>query len=181
VKIYLDMDGVLADFDAGLAEHGVSNKTHDYFHTPKSTWTEQMKQDDQAIVDCMSKPGWFFDLPVMEGALELVDASLKLGQGVGILTALPAIPKDIASHKLAWVHKHLKPFVPYLEFHCVVRSQKQDFAETYNREGKRLHSNILVDDLERNIREWNVAGGKGVLFKNSNQAIKELEQIVVNG
>lgn len=36
---------------------------------------------------------------------------------------------------------------------------------------------ILIDDYEKNIREWEAAGGSGILFTSAEEAREELEKI----
>ena len=33
---------------------------------------------------------------------------------------------------------------------------------------------ILIDDLEKNIREWNVAGGTGILFTSAEDVLAQI-------
>ena len=48
----------------------------------------------------------------------------------------------------------------------VMRSQKQTYA-----------SPILIDDYEKNTREFTARGGTGITFKNANQTIAELKNL----
>ena len=58
--------------------------------------------------------------------------------------------------KKAWVEKYLGKDVPV---NIVYREQKKDFARNKNC--------ILIDDLEKNIEEWNSYGGTGILFDSA--------------
>lgn len=37
---------------------------------------------------------------------------------------------------------------------------------------------ILLDDMPKNLRRWEKAGGIGVYYRNSDQAIRDLEAIL---
>ena len=177
--IYLDMDGVLADFDAWLLARGIVNKTN-FIHKPREEWTPEEHELDKKVVACMEEPNFFYSLPVMHGAVDLWNKANELDQTC-ILTARP---KDASSalrvreEKLAWCHENLPDFDSH-RFFCVTRHQKQDFAVTFNRYGEwgPETSHTLVDDLIVNCEEWGRAGGKAILYRNAPEAIKELENL----
>ena len=43
----------------------------------------------------------------------------------------------------------------------VYREQKKDFAKDFRC--------VLIDDLEKNIREWEAFGGTGILFRSAEE------------
>ena len=53
--------------------------------------------------------------------------------------------------------------------HIVQRREKKDFAKK---------DVILIDDHSKNIREWEAAGGTGVVHKNVNSTIKQLKGLL---
>ena len=57
------------------------------------------------------------------------------------------------------------------KIHLVMRSQKQQFAQT---DGK---PNVLVDDYIKNIKEWESKGGIGVHHTNVSKSIGELNRL----
>ena len=61
-----------------------------------------------------------------------------------------------AEDKKEWGEKYLGKDVP---INIVYREQKKDFAKN-----KKC---FLIDDLEKNIREWNEYDGTGILFENA--------------
>ena len=67
---------------------------------------------------------------------------------------------------MKWLTKNTK--VPRGKIHLVVRSQKKDFAKG---------GNLLIDDYEKNIKEWESAGGQGILHTNTNKTIQELKKL----
>ena len=68
--------------------------------------------------------------------------------------------------KEAWVKMHMPG--EYKKLLLYPRAQKQLFAA----EGK-----ILIDDMEQTIREWNKAGGIGILHTSAANTIKELKKL----
>ena len=75
---------------------------------------------------------------------------------------LSAIPKPhwglvgTAEDKKAWIAKYLGEKVPV---NIVYREEKKNFAKDRNC--------FLIDDLKKNIAEWNEYGGTGILFEGA--------------
>jgi 5'(3')-deoxyribonucleotidase len=172
--IFLDMDGVLADFDKALADRGIVND-HSFLHKHPSEWTEHDKALDAQVVACMNEPGWFYNLDTMPGASDLWHWATVLGTAAPyVLTARPKeekIAERVTNEKRNWIRERFP--LEESNFICCVRSQKSHFAVTWGRDMVE-HKNILVDDLPANIAEWQKAGGIGILFTSAEQAIQEL-------
>jgi hypothetical protein len=77
-----------------------------------------------------------------------------------------------AQGKELWVKDNLNPQPS--EIIIVPAIQKQDYAKTNG------ISNILIDDKEETIIQWNAAGGIGILHQtgNSQLTILELKKIL---
>ena len=56
--------------------------------------------------------------------------------------------------------------------YAVKRSDKKHFAKSTD--GR---PNVLIDDHQQKINEWNKAGGKGILHTSASNSIKQLEGI----
>ena len=87
-----------------------------------------------------------------------------------ILSACPSVcNKDIKviKGKTKWCQKNLK--IDPSKVHIVQRREKKDFAKK---------DVILIDDHSKNIREWEAAGGTGVVHKNVNSTIKQLKGLL---
>ena len=54
--------------------------------------------------------------------------------------------------------------------HLVLRSQKKSYAKT-----KEEKPNVLIDDYAKNIKEWEAAGGIGILHTNVGKTINKLK------
>lgn len=136
--LFLDLDGVLADFDGAFPV--VFGMDH------KSMADEDMWEKINA------HPSFFRDLPPMPGALEFFRKVEHLDPII-----LTACPKNnyahVAKQKREWVREHLSDDVLVLP--VMGGSNKPLFM--------RHEGDILIDDFIRNVNAWEGAGGVGIL------------------
>lgn len=172
-KVYLDMDDTLVDFAGGLR---VFNSQHDLdisrLDIPREKWTLKQVEGDKFVVDCMNTPGFFRNLPMMEGADKLWVAAGK----PYVLTAWPKTTNDrdrVKREKREWITDMFGE-IPDDRFIYCSREDKALHAATFY-EGYQMTQNTLVDDMESNIKAWIKAGGRGILFRNMEQAINDLK------
>ena len=142
-KIFIDMDGVLADFDGWKAE---AAKTHPEILTDKEELWKEVSGIDH----------FYWNLPLMPYALDLMKYLRSLQVPLAILTAIPrrrSVPQ--ATHdKIEWIKAYIDS---NLEFHIGPFAQdKQRFSGP---------GRVLIDDNEKNIAQWNSRGGRGVLYR----------------
>lgn len=166
-KIYLDMDQVLIDFNKGLEEFNIINDTM-FIHKPKSEWSKREIALDRAVVDCMNTPNFFRNLPMMVGADRLW---VQAGRPY-VLTAWPKTTNDrdrIRREKRESLTDYFGEVSDDRFIYCA-REDKQKYATSGD------YSNILVDDMQSNIQAWERAGGIGILFINSDQAVSDLKR-----
>ena len=71
-----------------------------------------------------------------------------------------------------WVQEHLK--LPLQRFHAVKREEKKNYAMSGDK------PNILIDDYEKNIVEFNAAGGIGIHHVNAKVTIMKLKELGYN-
>jgi phosphoglycolate phosphatase-like HAD superfamily hydrolase len=159
-KIYFDMDGVLADFDRGIRE---------LCHMePAANQAENSKAADDAMWEAVRAVGHFYDkLEPMPGALEMFEIlHERYGDRCEILTGIPKPHRGILTSgedKTNWAHRVLSD---KLKVNVVLREEKKNYAKN--------RGYILIDDLERNINEWNEAGGTGIRFNGVEEVLKKL-------
>ena len=79
-------------------------------------------------------------------------------------------PVGSKAGKMSWLKKNTK--VKRSKINLVLREQKKKFAKDDNG-----NANILIDDYEKNIQEWERSGGIGVLHKNAPNTIRELKKL----
>lgn len=150
MTIYLDLDGVLADFVSGLARaHGL-NPASVVASWPAGDYgyMEGLVYDFWAPV----KGDWEFwaKLPPYPWAHSLVRRAQRAGD-VWFLTA----PLDHASKlgKLAWIERHFPGAMPRVIF--------ANAEDKWRYAGR---STLLVDDRRSNVEEWRRHGGHAILF-----------------
>ena len=139
--IYIDMDGVVADFDTYV--EGVIGR--------EIGWGTSQDLTDEEWVKLASVDRLYYQLPLMPDATKLVAyvKSLSTRFYVGFLTDIPqrtTIPSAQAD-KQAWVDKYFP-------------GMRMDIGP-YSRDKQKwcTPGDILIDDCPSNIVEWSVAGG----------------------
>ena len=163
-KIYLDMDGVLADFERGVKEIcGL---------TPPSQNAKHHKpgEDDEMWEAIKACPHFYDYLELMPGAKGLFDALYdKYGDKCEILTGIPKPRREIvnaASDKKIWVKRLLSEDVVV---NIVFREEKPQYCHG---EGC-----VLIDDMERNIRDWSALGGTGIVNVSADETMEKLKEL----
>ena len=162
IKIYFDMDGVLADFDRGITELGKIAKVNQ---------SEATSATDDALWDAVRSVDDFYDkLEPMAGATEMFKKIYSVyGDKCEILSAVPKPHRNIPSareDKIKWVRRVLSDQVV---INLVYRAEKQDFVK-----GKGC---ILIDDYQINVDEWISAGGTGILFESADKVLEKLKEL----
>jgi hypothetical protein len=115
-------------------------------------------------------PNLFAHLPWMQDGKILWSYLHEAGAETRILSARTNTWQPTAvGDKHLWIRKNLKP--PPVETHIVQRHEKQNYARAYG------HANILIDDWDLNINEWNAAGGIGILHRSAEETIEALVEI----
>jgi len=159
--IYLDMDGVVADFDkrfndlSGMMPQDYVNK-----NGLNAFWD---------LIDEKHKVAFWRGIELMPDAQKLVKFVEQYP--FEMLTA-PSIKKQSIIGKGLWVKDKIgtlystKPKVTY-------RSAKQKHTVKPNL----TKFDILIDDKGSTIDNWNAAGGTGIFYQNANQVINDLKKL----
>jgi 5'(3')-deoxyribonucleotidase len=166
--IYLDMDGVLADFNTAARNYLQATAQEEHEAEQRGRWPEHKWRN---LVDA---PNFYRHLPKMPRADELVKLARRfqdeLGWEVRILTAIPTnneVP-DVFQDKFDWMHEYYPGirlcFGPY-------STDKYKHARP---------GDILVDDRDSNCREWSATGNTAVrvLSQSYQGALDELAEIL---
>jgi hypothetical protein len=152
-QIFVDMDGVLADFDTGYEiKFGYRpDKTAD-----TADWNK--------VRNCA---GFYERLPPMPDAHELW-AFVAPYRPI-VLTGVPWSVEEAPANKRAWVRKHLGEHV---EVRCCKSAEKCRHAQP---------GDILIDDWEKYRHLWIAAGGRWVTHRSAAESIRELRALGVSG
>lgn len=148
-KIFLDLDGVMADFERGVRE---------------ILKLDPKKVSNEELFSTLAKKGkdFFLKLPKTKDA----DRLWKFLQGndIKILTGVPTTNREeAAKNKVSWVRRNLSKNVKVI---TTSSRSKKKYAGP---------DNILIDDRKDNITEWKAAGGIGILHTSTSKTIKELK------
>ena len=158
-RIFLDMDGVLADFDGFfLSSFGIATKDV----TKKEMWKAIHGHDE-----------FFYNLPMMEGALDLYAASCLYSAARAPIVLTSAGSSNfmhVAQQKKRWIQEHIGEYVTVI----AVREGADKAAMVQNK------GDILVDDWRKNCDAWEAVGGLAVKYENATQAIADLESLLYN-
>lgn len=158
-KIYFDLDGVLADFDCGVEEIAGINRN--------GANANSNVNDDDMWLAIAKVPNFYSKLELMPRAKTLFDTVYKMyGERVEILTGIPKPKRNIltvAQDKVNWVHRMLGPNV---KVNTVLREEKKNFCTG--------EDCILVDDLQKNIDDWEALGGIGILYISAETTLEKL-------
>ena len=159
--IYLDMDGVVADFDKRFKD--LSGMM------PQAYVDKNGLNDFWDLIDEKHKVAFWRGIELMPGAEKLVKFVEQYP--FEMLTA-PSIKKQSIIGKGLWVKDKVgilystKPKVTY-------RSAKQKHTV----KSDLTKFDILIDDKGSTIDNWNAAGGTGIFYKNADQVINDLKKL----
>lgn len=150
-QLYLDCDGVLADFDRGATDIlGMSPAKYQAKHKPGRFWQK-----------LATAPDFYASLPLMPGAMKLFEAVRHLDPI--ILTGLPR-GNWAAPQKEKWAAEHF----PGTRIITCMAVDKRKHAK---------HGDVLVDDTLKHRHLWEEAGGIFVHHKDVDETLAELEHI----
>lgn len=162
MTVYFDMDGVLADFEGGVRKLcGIEPKKQGVFDPQK---------DDEMFEAIHRVENFYNRLEPLPGAVGLfLEVLARHGDDCRILTGIPRPERGIvnaAQHKADWAHRVISPDAQVIG---VRRKDKPDYCTGPDC--------ILIDDHPGNIKQWNRAGGTGILHKDiesTRAALREL-------
>ena len=162
--VYLDMDGVIADFFGGVEKlYGV-----DHWKQLTSDKTKDLKQE---VIDRIAGTDFFAHLPKFPTADSLIEMIKKFTGGkYSILTSpLRGDTENSGYYKKIWIGKNIvKPD------EIIVTGSKEGWAT------KNGVSNILIDDRPINIEKWRAKGGYGILYQANKDPLSKVTQAFEN-
>lgn len=154
MTLYLDMDGVLADFFGGFAKRFGADH-----------W-KMIENKDKAIAE-LKGTDFFNTLEMFPSADRLVNFAMDYGDWGICSSPLTGDRDNSAYWKRVWLTRNfIMPDVNKLIF----TGMKEKFA-TNKLDGT---PNILVDDKPSNIQRWSEKGGIGILYQANQDDVGEL-------
>ena len=154
IKIFLDMDGVVADLLAAISrrlDKPVNSISSDEIY-------DFLRETAKAKIPI------FLEIPKMKDADKLYNYVKKYNHQF-LTSAGSYATSYIAKQKIEWVRKHFGN----VKVDVVSTSkEKAAWAKPYH---------ILIDDRDKSINAWVAAGGIGILHKNARSTISQLTKM----
>ena len=141
-EIYVDMDGVLADFFGEWARL-----------MDKENWRD-IKDVSPALAKIRATDNFWLNLPILPQAKKLLAMIKQVKGEYNICTSPLADDPNSIPHKREWIEKNLSFFPPK---NVYITHNKPQYATNNNGT-----PNILIDDYGVNIDAWEAAGGIGI-------------------
>ena len=160
-KIYLDMDGVVADFDKRFED--LSGLLPDDFISKNG------KNAFWDLIDEKHKVGFWVGIPPMENAKQLVDF---VSQYDYVMLTAPSTKKQSRLGKNLWIRNHTGDIFP-TKPRVIFKAAK----EKHKVKPQLTDLDILIDDKASTIDNWNASGGTGILYKSAPQVISQLKKL----
>ena len=153
--IYIDMDGVVADFKSLIVDVTGEDKTTSEF------WRELSEMENP-----------YYWLPVLKDAKKAIKEIKNLAKynrksKPQFLTSLPIVTGNLVTaqrDKVEWIHNHIGKYQVNVVHNW---RHKKNFVFGA--------CDILVDDSERNCNDWVKAGGQAILHTSFENTLKILE------
>lgn len=149
--IYLDMDGVFADFDGHYER---------LFGYRPSRWPSAGTTDWQRV---NSVPDFYLTIPVLPGARDLFRYVQLVGESYSFLTGIPFSVRASKNHKIEWAAKNF----PGTQIICCRAADKWRHCKP---------GDTLIDDYLRYRVAWLDAGGIFVHHTDAPSTIARLRE-----
>lgn len=157
-RIYCDMDGVLCDFKAS-AEQATG--------MPLSKWMYATKSEKWAPIK--NKPKFWHTLPWEQGGKALWRFIKQFQPHILSAHVEEVHDPNCIPGKSYWARTNLG--IAPGNVNLVKRSQKQNYAKVAGQPA------ILIDDYEKNTREFSARGGIGIHHTSTSNTIRELKKL----
>ncbi len=154
--IWLDMDGVVADFDEQYFK---------LFGVRPTRWPDPETVDWKAVHDV---PDFYATIPLMPGAHKLFRYVDELGFGTGFLTGVPRSISTCYEQKRKYIAER------FGEVQVVGCPSREKYMH-----GK--PGDVLIDDYLRYRVEWEDMGGIFIHHTSADESIRQLGEFVSCG
>ena len=151
-NIYLDMDGVIADFFGALEKHY------------KVEHWKDLPNIEETLKD-LKGTDFFGNIPKFKTSDTLIEYVDRLTNGDWNILSSPLRDdhQNSSFWKRHWLTKH-----GYKPTESIFTGRKEKYATTNS------IPNILIDDKPKNIEKWIAKGGIGILYQANQDSLQEL-------
>jgi 5'(3')-deoxyribonucleotidase len=149
--IFCDIDGCVADFAKGY----------------RQAFNRDAYKDDKFTVKqfVMQQPNFFRNLPVIEKGRELVELLNDNYKVVFLTTPMDELP-ECRRDKIEWIRENFG-----LKYDILFSHNKADYVVD--------EKSILIDDYDKNLKEWADAGGTAIdCRKRNDEIIENIEEAI---
>jgi 5'(3')-deoxyribonucleotidase len=160
--VYIDMDGVLADFFGGVEKmYGVEHW--------KQLTNDKTKDLKKEVIDRITGTDFFATLPKFSSADALIDMVKKFTGGKFSINTSPlrGDHENSAKYKKLWISNNIEQ-----PNDIVVTGRKESYAKDKGTGAP----NILIDDRPINIQKWQAAGGYGILYQANRDSLEKIKK-----
>ena len=160
--VYLDMDGVLADFFGGVEKmYGVEHW--------KQLTNDKTKDLKKEVIDRITGTDFFATLPKFDSADQLITMVKEFTGGTFSINTSPlrGDHENSAKYKRVWINNNIER-----PAEIVVTGRK----ESYAKDKASGTPNILIDDRPVNIQRWQAAGGYGILYQANRDSLDKVKK-----
>ena len=160
--VYLDMDGVLADFFGGVEKmYGVEHW--------KQLTNDKTKDLKKEVIDRITGTNFFATLPKFQSADALIDMVKKFTGGKFSINTSPlrGDHENSGKYKKVWISNNIEQ-----PDEIIVTGRK----ESYAKDKGTGTPNILIDDRPVNIERWQAAGGYGILYQANRNSLDTVKK-----
>ena len=157
-KVYVDIDGVLADFFTALAKfRGVDH------------WKDGGQGDVQDSITAIQGTDFFSTLPVFDSASQVVSSVKEFTGGEWYINSSPlrGDHENSTKHKLEWLKTH--NFNPT---DIIITGRKESYAV----DKQTNQPNILIDDKPANLARWTNKGGIGLRYQATQDDVSKVKK-----
>ena len=160
--VYLDMDGVLADFFGGVEKlYGVEHW--------KQLTNDKTKDLKKEVIDRITGTDFFATLPKFNSADELISMVKEFTGGDFSINTSPlrGDHENSGKYKKLWISNNIQQ-----PDEIIVTGRKESYAKN-KASGT---PNILIDDRPVNIQRWQAAGGYGILYQANRDSLDKVKK-----
>lgn len=171
IRVFLDLDGVLVNFAKGIKDK------YDLEYPTTRIPQEEFEAFHDKLFGLIRQDGVNFwkSLEPMPGAIEMFEYFNSTVNELNILTAWPhsfynrSDQLSASLGKKFWVEDNLNERMARRTIVCFAKDKFHQVNRFPN------DINVLIDDMPGNIRDWNAAGGVGILHTSPEKTIEEFK------